>query len=101
MAGGTPWLEAVPGGVRLTVRLAPKAARDRVLGLHGGALKVAVTAPPVEGRANDHLVRFLAKRLGVAKGRVRIVTGDHARDKVLEVTGIGAADAAARLTDAA
>ena len=92
-----PWLATVPGGVRIAVRLQPKAARDRVLGPHGDALKIAVTAPPVEGRANDHLVRFLAKRLGVAKGAVRIVLGELARDKVVEVTGVSAADAAARL----
>jgi uncharacterized protein (TIGR00251 family) len=92
-----PWLREVPGGVRIAVRLAPRASRDRVLGPHGDALKVAITAPPVEGRANDHLVAFLAKRLGVAKGAVRLVGGERSRDKVVEVTGLDPTAAAARL----
>jgi uncharacterized protein (TIGR00251 family) len=96
----TAWLREVPGGVRIAVRLAPRASRDQVLGPHGEALKVAVTAPPVEGEANARLVKLLAKRLGVPKGAVRIVSGATARDKVLEVTGVNAADAAARLAPA-
>lgn len=92
-----PWLRDVPGGVRVTVRLQPKAARDRVIGPHGEALKVAVTAPPVEGKANGRLIALLAKRLGVAKGAVRIVSGELARDKVVEVEGPDAAHALARL----
>jgi uncharacterized protein (TIGR00251 family) len=96
----TAWLREVPGGVRIAVRLAPRASRDQVLGPHGEALKVAVTAPPVEGEANARLVKLLAKRLGVPKGAVRIVSGATARDKVLEVAGVNAADAAARLAPA-
>lgn len=93
-----PWLREVPGGVRIAVRLAPRASRTRVLGLHGEALKVAVTAPPVEGKANALLVKHLAKRLGVAAGAVRIVSGELARDKVVEVAGVSAAEAAEHLT---
>jgi uncharacterized protein (TIGR00251 family) len=97
MAAGAPWLHPVPGGVRIAIRLAPKAARDRIAGPHGEALKVAVTAPPVEGRANAHLIRFLAKRLGVPKGAVRIVSGELARDKVVEVDGVTPDEATERL----
>ena len=92
-----PWLREVPGGVRITVRLAPKAARDRVLGVHGEALKVAVTSPPVEGKANRHLIRFLAKRLGVPQGALSIVSGELSRDKVIEAAGVRALDAEAIL----
>lgn len=91
------WLRDVPGGVRIAVRLQPKAARDRIAGPHGEALKIAVTAPPVEGKANAHLARLLAKRLGVARGAVRIVSGELSRDKVVEVAGIAPPDARARL----
>lgn len=97
MTDAPPWLRAVPGGVRVTLRLAPRASRDGVLGLHGAALKVAVTAPPVEGEANARLVRLLAKRLGVPRGAVRIVSGGTARDKVVEVAGVSPEEAAARL----
>jgi len=92
-----PWLREVPGGVRITVRLAPRAARDRVLGVHGEALKIAVTAPPVEGKANRHLLKFLAGRLGVAPGALTLVSGEHAREKVIEAVGVRAADAEAIL----
>jgi len=94
---GTPWLREVPGGVRITVRLAPRAARDRVVGPHGAALKIAVTTPPVEGKANLHLIRFLAKRLGVAQGALAIVAGELSRDKVIEAAGVTARDAEAAL----
>ena len=51
----------------------PKASRDQIVGLHGDELKVAITAPPVDGQANSHLIRYLAKQCKVAKGQVRIV----------------------------
>lgn len=69
------------------VRVMPRASRERVLGLHGGALKVALTAPPVEGAANDALVTLIAKALGLPRGAVRIVRGEKSRDKLVEVTG--------------
>jgi uncharacterized protein (TIGR00251 family) len=94
---GAPWLREVPGGVRITVRLSPKAARDKVLGVHGEALKIAITAPPVEGKANRHLIRFLAKRLGVAQGALSIVSGELSREKVIEAAGVRAAEAEAIL----
>ncbi|MBX3248274.1 MAG: DUF167 domain-containing protein [Myxococcales bacterium] len=69
------------------MRVMPRASRERVLGLHGGALKVALTAPPVEGAANDALVTLIAKALGLPRGAVRIVRGEKSRDKLVEVTG--------------
>lgn len=81
-------VRAVETGVRFAVRVAPRASRDGILGVHDGALKVALTAPPVEGAANEALVRLLAKALGVAKGEVRVVQGERSRDKVVEVAGV-------------
>lgn len=95
---GSGMIREVPGGVRIAVRLTPRASRDAILGEQNGALKVALTAPPVEGKANKALIRFLAKKLGVPPGAVKIVSGEHARDKVVEAGGIGEADAATRLT---
>jgi len=92
------WVEDVSGGVRIRIRLAPRASRTAVLGAHGGALKIALTAPPVEGKANKALIAFLAKQLGVAKGAARIVSGELARDKVVQVEGVSAAEAVPRLT---
>lgn len=77
-------------GVRFEVQVAPRASRDAVIGEHDGALKIALTAPPVDGEANAALVAFLAKRLGVAKREVRLVQGATGRRKTLEVEGVGA-----------
>lgn len=81
-------LRVTAHGVRVPIRVAPRASRDAIVGVHDGALKVALTAPPVEGAANDALVRLLAKALGVPKGAVRLVQGERSRDKVLEIVGV-------------
>ncbi len=74
---------------RLGVRLQPRASRDEVVGWRAGTLVVRVTAPPVDGRANDALCRLVARRLRVAPSRVAVVRGHTARDKVVRVEGIG------------
>lgn len=80
------------GAVVFEVRVVPRASRSRVIGVHEGALKLALTAPPVDGAANEALRKLLAKTLGVAKSDVEIVRGDRARIKVLRVKGIRASD---------
>jgi hypothetical protein len=77
-------------GVRFAVRVQPRASRDAVTGVQEGALRVALTAPPVDGEANAALVAFLAKRLGVARRDVTIVQGETGRSKLIEVRGVGA-----------
>jgi uncharacterized protein len=74
----------------LTVRLQPRARRDEIVGERNGVLVVRVTAPPVDGRANDALCRLIAKRAGVAPSRVEIVRGHVGRDKVVRVAGVDA-----------
>jgi uncharacterized protein (TIGR00251 family) len=82
----------------LTVRLTPRAGRDAVTGVRAdGVILARVSAPPVDGKANRALCRLLAKALGVAPSRVRIVRGQSARDKVVRVDGLDAADAHERL----
>ena len=93
-------IQATPDGVRIRIRLVPRASRDQVMGEHGGALRIAITAPPVEGKANKHLTKFLAKRLGLPPNRVSIAAGELSRDKVVVVTGIDAETATARLLGA-
>jgi hypothetical protein len=73
--------------VTFRVRVAPRSGREGITGVHGGAIKVSLTAPPVDGAANAALVRLLAKALGVAKRDVAIVRGESSRDKVIEVRG--------------
>ena len=80
------------GAVRFAVRVQPRASKDEVAGVHGDALRIRLRAPPVDGAANAALVEFLAQVLGVAKQRVRIVTGASSRAKVVEVEGVSRAD---------
>jgi uncharacterized protein (TIGR00251 family) len=60
-----------------------------VVGLHGDALKIRVAAPPVDGAANEAIIRFFADRLDVPRSRVRLTTGASGRRKVVEIQGIG------------
>lgn len=80
-----------PGVVRFEVRVSPRASRDAVQGEHDGAIKIALTAPPVDGEANAALIAFVAKQLGVARRDVVIVRGETSRSKRLEVRGATAA----------
>lgn len=80
------------GAVRFAVRVIPRAKQSAIEGVHGGALKVRLSAPPVDGAANEALVRVLASALDVARSRVSIVSGLTSRTKTVEVAGIGIAD---------
>jgi uncharacterized protein len=75
-------------GVSFTVRVTPRASRDAIEGDHQGALKVRLTAPPVEGRANDALRPLLAESLNVPVSAVRIVAGEKSRTKRVTVAGV-------------
>jgi uncharacterized protein (TIGR00251 family) len=81
-------IKAVPDGVELTLHIQPRASRTEVAGAHGDALKVRLAAPPVDGEANDELVRFLAKTLGVPKSAVAIVSGATGKRKKVRVLGV-------------
>jgi uncharacterized protein (TIGR00251 family) len=80
------------GAITFEVRVAPRASRNRIIGVQEGALKVALTAPPVDGAANEALKKLLAKAVGVAKSDVEILRGDRARIKVLRIHGVSASD---------
>ncbi len=94
------WLTAVPNGVVLAVRAVPRAARSELAGEAGGALRVRLQAPPVEGKANKALVRFLAEALGVPPRRVALLAGDRSRAKRVFVEGVSEAAARAKLSPA-
>ena len=85
---------------RIRVRLTPRAARDTIAGWQDGVLRVRVTAPPVEGRANAALERLLAGALGLPKTAVRVVGGEQSRDKTVAVEGIAQEEALRRLGEA-
>ena len=78
------------GRVRLGVHVQPRAARSEIVGVYGDTLEVRLTSPPVEGAANEALVKFLAETFAVGRRAVRIVAGEHARSKIVEIEGITA-----------
>jgi uncharacterized protein len=79
-------------GVRFSVHVQPRASRNEVRGMHNGALRVRLQAPPVDGAANAALVELLADSLGVPRRSVRVIAGETARLKVVEVEGVSPAD---------
>jgi uncharacterized protein len=85
--------------VRFTIRLTPRASTEGVTGERDGVWQVRVTAPPVDGAANEALLRLLAKRLRVLRSALRIAIADTARTKVIEVEGLDDADARERLAE--
>jgi uncharacterized protein (TIGR00251 family) len=90
-------IQAHPEGATLAVRAQPGAKKDGVLGRHGGAVKVAVTAPPEDGRANAALVEYLKNWLGVKRSQVVLLSGEKNRNKVFLVRGLTPAELAARV----
>lgn len=84
----SPWHRRLPDGtIVLAVHAQPGAKRTGISGLHGDALKVRVAAPALEDRANEALIEFLAKRFGVSKRDVTLVSGAKSREKRFEIRG--------------
>jgi uncharacterized protein (TIGR00251 family) len=71
----------------IKVYLQPKSSRNEMVGLYRDGIKVKVTAPPIEGKANESLIRFLAKEFGVSPSSIEIIKGHHAREKILKISG--------------
>lgn len=88
---------ATPTGVRLRVHVQPGASKTEVVGRHGDALRIRIASPPVDGRANDTLVRYLAEQLELPRRAVQVVAGMASRRKVVDITGIGVVLATRRL----
>jgi len=81
-------LKTQDGAVVLLVRVQPRASKDEIAGVMGGALKVRLRAPAVEDRANEALCEYLAELLKTPKAAVRILSGHHSRSKRVEVRGV-------------
>ena len=81
-------ITAANDGVTFAVRVVPRSSRNQIVGVEGGALKIKLTAPPVEGAANIALIEFVAQWLGVRRSAVSIVSGDKARNKLVRVNGV-------------
>lgn len=83
--------------LRINVQVKPRASKDAIEGWKEGVLIVRLSAPPVEGAANKALVRLLSSTLKIAKGRIRIVSGEKGRRKVIEFEGVTIEDLKVRL----
>ncbi len=79
---------SVADGIRISVHVQPRASRTAVAGLYGDALKIALNAPPVDGKANAALCEFLAKKCGIPKSAASVVAGDTSRDKIVLLRGV-------------
>jgi len=84
--------------LRIRVRVKPRASKSRIVEIREGALQVAVAAPPVDGEANEELVRTLAGALGCGKSAIEIVSGGGSRSKLVEIHGLTRADLLAKLS---
>ena len=104
MDGQMDYMREHPDGCSLAVRVQPGARKTAITGVYGEGvrphLSIAIQAPPVEGRANEVLVAYLSKLLGVPRSRISIVHGEHDRFKLLVINGKTAADVGAVLNTA-
>jgi hypothetical protein len=87
-----------PSGATFQVRVHPRARKNAITGEVGETMKVALTAPPVEGRANEACIAFFSELLNVPRSSVTIAAGESSRNKVIRVAGLSAADVEARLS---
>jgi uncharacterized protein (TIGR00251 family) len=81
-------VRATATGVRVDLRVTPRAPKNQIAGVREGRLLVRVTAPPVDSAANDAVIALMAKALGVPKRAVRLVAGETSRNKTVEIEGI-------------
>jgi uncharacterized protein len=97
MIANGPMLSQDADSVTIAIRVRPRASSARIEGERAGRLLVSVTAPPLEGRANDAVRKLLAKALGIAANRVTIAAGERSRDKLVRIEGLQRDEVAARL----
>jgi uncharacterized protein (TIGR00251 family) len=80
-------LEESADGVRLRIKAVPRASRSEIAGIHNNTVRIRLAAPPVDGAANEELVRFLAHTLSVPRTAIRLVSGQTSRSKVITIMG--------------
>jgi uncharacterized protein (TIGR00251 family) len=90
-------IKDTPSGATFAVRLRPRARKNAITGELGNALKISLTAPPIEGRANHACIEFLADLLKLPRSSITIAAGQSSRNKLIRISGVSAAEIAARL----
>jgi uncharacterized protein (TIGR00251 family) len=91
------WIIDSKGGAIIQVHASPRASKNQIQGLHGEALKIRLQAPPVDGKANETLIEFLAEMLGIPQRQITILAGQTSRQKRLGLQGITAEQVEIRL----
>lgn len=81
-------IESIPGGVRVHLFIQPKSSKNEVVGVHNGEIKIKITAPPIDGRANEGLIEFLSDHFDIPKRNVLLVKGETGRHKTVDLIGI-------------
>ncbi len=76
------------GALMFAVKVIPRSSRTEIIGEHDGALKVKLSAPPVDGAANNALIKLFAKKFQISKGRIEIVAGETSRSKTIKIIGL-------------
>ncbi len=84
-------------GAAIVVAVTPRAGKDEIAGMQGDVIKVKLTAPPVDGAANEALIKFLAQRLDVRPSAIEIVAGHSSRQKLVSIVGLSPAEVTSRL----
>lgn len=82
------WIRETAKGVLLPVRAVPRASKNEIQGIHGDALKIRLQAPPVEGKANQALIRFLSEMLEIPRSQMSVASGETGRNKSVLITGV-------------
>lgn len=91
------FLEEKNGVVFLRIRVIPRASRTEIQGAHGEELKIRLNAPPVDGKANQSLIKFLSKKMHLRKGAFELVSGESSRSKRLAISGLSLREVSAAL----
>ncbi len=76
------------GAVIFDVRVVPRASKSEIVGEHGGALKIRIASPPVDGAANEELIRLFAKQFGVSKSEIEIISGESSKNKRIKISNL-------------
>ena len=82
------WMNETPTGVELKIHAVPRASKNEIQGLHNNALKVRLTTPPVDGKANQALIKFLSKTLGIPNAQIQLLRGKTTRYKTVRIHGL-------------
>ncbi len=92
------WINETPTGLELHIRAMPRASKNEIQGLHDGALKIRLTTPPIDGKANQALIKFLSKTLHISKTQIELTQGETSRNKTLRISGLSKNELQERLS---